>query len=946
MHSPHQLLSPPPSDRERSVSISPRHFGKMPVDYAIKTDIKPIVRDFRTGTVIDPGGAGDKYVVNRRGKRVPYEIVPDGTPSPLSKRRFKTENAAYERLQTLDIKSDHEDEDDGGERTLTTGNHGNSWGRSGSSRQRAAQSMAPPRPTTPCPSTRGRMGKPQAWELPSDGDSSHGAGSSSSDESSSDEDDTSDETSSSSSMNTSIVDVSSVFRPSKSPSRFADTPASATRSRSRVKQAEDRDLDAPSTSSPLTKKNPPSQATSVTRPPSSSLYFPIRQTDCQSCPSSRLPPHPPAPVVPELTVSPASPRGHGWNPINKQKKTSKSSKSRDHGEKPSDPSDVRLAPTAPAAMLASGQHCITASRHERAATAGPSSGRHGSGPVQSPPVHSSQKSKGYRFGQISSQLQSSLAFRSPKGKGKGTATVMADNDAETHDVELLESVNFKLGTSKNEANALDKNDNKHRENEEKRRRLKKNQKRRTLRAKKKAEKQQVNVQAAPYKRYVWSDREDCKDTCHLLHHIFLAEASDLTLHHNRHGPPRQARIERSIEETPGRGLPTPDPSSSATGHTSVASQPPPTRFEGMFMTSPVQPATPGPSSQQAPPSPLSPKTPSPTSQYCKKRSRSIYENPGESLIHDVATQICGSLERKIEEMQAEERLGRERLEERMESDRVERQRFENGWEDQCARTRREDREERERFALILEEKVSRDRRQDEGEWKRLGKSVAEHETRITTLQGQTQGQTERLESRIDGQASRLSTLQGQVDGQRARSNIFGSRLENQGRKLDELSKRMDELVRLGLINQEINNTRLQHLETATFPAGETANQNQKYPAPRVHIREVQPREFYDFSGRRKGFIANTLIRSDHGKSNPRTLPPRPPRNTSASGSSSPSRSAQPIVQISNAVSPGGLDEGTLPQNRLVHSMSNSLLPCSSHCYMLIYAKQVGCRQVH
>lgn len=498
MHPFHQLPSPPPSEREGSISSTSRLCGNMPLDYAIETDVKPIVRDFRTGAVLDPGGAGDKYVVDRRGKRVRYEILPDDTPSPSPKRsRIKSEPASYDRLDTVAIKS--EDENEGPNRISTIGSHDPPRGQTGSSHRCFTQATAPQRPRTPCPSTRVSDRERHARNSPSDDDSSDGAGSSSSEDSSSDDDTSSDE-SSLSSTNSSLMDVSSVFRPSRSPSRFADTPSPTTRGQSRVQHAKDQDSGAPTTPSPLSKKTLASQATSVPRPSSMSFYIPIRQTNCESRPSSQLHPCPPTPVHAESTVSPATSRVHGWNPINKKKKSAKASKSNEcTGTKPAW-SDAQHIPTAPAAMLA------PASRQYRAATAGPSKGPHGSGPAQSPSVRSSQKFKEMPMAKTSSQAQGSSACRSPKGKE--IARTKNENIAQ----DPFQDHHSHPGKPKIAGQDQDKSQIKNQEDRENKRSLKNKTKWQRLKAKKKAKKlQQMKVQANTSDRYEISRYVYCKD---------------------------------------------------------------------------------------------------------------------------------------------------------------------------------------------------------------------------------------------------------------------------------------------------------------------------------------------------------------------------------------------------------------------------------------------------
>lgn len=492
MRPSHQLPSPPPSDRDDPVSSTHRPISKMPIDYAIETEVKPIVRDFRTGTLIDPGGAGDKFVVDRHGKRVPYEILPDGTPSPTPKRRrIKVECAAYDLPQSPDIKS--EDEEYDGSRTLAAESHNISRDRPAPSRQLASQAIASPRARTPCTSPHGRDRKSRVRKSPSDDDSSDGAGPSSSEDdsseedSSSDESDSSDETSSSSEADSSVRDQSSVYRPSRSPSRFVDTAFATTRSRSQVKSEKDSASCGPSTPSHVSKTKPTPQVTSVPRPPSLSFYIPIRQTDCQSRPSSRLPSHRPAPVRAQSIVSPASSRAHGWNPINKHEKKAKATKSFQHADRLPDPSDVQHIPTAPAAMLASMQHMAPTTRHYRSATAGPSTRPHGPAHYQSPFIHSPQKSSGAHVAQPSSLFQGS-----PKGKGKAIAT---SGDIARQGNDERARNHFPADASKSHPHGQDEDKRKSNDYHDHKRLSKKKSHWQKLRAKKKARKQAISLQA-------------------------------------------------------------------------------------------------------------------------------------------------------------------------------------------------------------------------------------------------------------------------------------------------------------------------------------------------------------------------------------------------------------------------------------------------------------------
>lgn len=488
----------------------------MPLDYAIETDVKPIIRDFKTGAVLDPGGAGDKYVVDHRGKRVPYEILPDSTPSPVPKRaRIKSEPEpepeSDNRWQTVDIKS--EDEGEGASRTAMAGAPRSRRGES--SRQHTATATAPTRPRTPHLSTRHRARRAQARistfdddDTSSDDSRSSTSGRSSSEDSSSDEtssedSDSSNDSDCSSTIGGSVVDVSSVFKPSKSPSRFADTPSPTTRSQSRVKQIEDSDSDAlPTPSPPSTKKKEKKQkqavkTTSVQKPASLSFYIPIRQTDCQTRPSS------PIPVRVEPPISPASSPAQGGHASKHSKKTSKSSKSstKSVGHKP-DADEVRSGSTVPAALITS--------QHYRAATAGPSTAPHKSNSTEKSSTHSSKRTAHSQIAQPPQGWQNSSGDRSPQGKE--VATVVKDQGADI----------------------LDK---KHQSNKRKLKKLKDGTKakknKKQQQRKENEEQKEMGSQAKSSNRYVALHLPYCQDPLMLsrfLSYHLLAEARTLMYH--------------------------------------------------------------------------------------------------------------------------------------------------------------------------------------------------------------------------------------------------------------------------------------------------------------------------------------------------------------------------------------------------------------------------------
>lgn len=301
-------------------------------------------------------------------------------------------------------------------------------------------------------------------------------------------------------------------------------------------------------------------------------------------------------------------------------------------------------------------------------------------------------------------------------------------------------------------------------------------------------------------------------------------------------------------------------------------------------------------------------------------------------------QAAEGLQRTGREIEAGMRLMKERLEQKMEHERIERQRFEQSWEGQFSQARHEDRMERERFALGLEERITRHMQDDEAERKRIGQAMADNETRTATLQRQLQSQNDRHNSHY-------AAFREQFDGQRARNDATVTHLENNTHKVRELQKCIDDLKRQQQVNQELVNDRLLRLEAVTLPAGPSTNANPKAPAQaqpsgarKPHIREVRPREAYDWPmrGRRPGVIPDTLIQSEHGKPNPRTLPPLPPRNTGSGGSAS-SRPAQSITQNSNASNSRRPNQGAHRQNRSVQRRPDQPLPDHSHFPILTHS---------
>ncbi|KAJ4387598.1 hypothetical protein N0V93_008194 [Gnomoniopsis smithogilvyi] len=687
----------------------------MPVKYEIRTEVRPPVRDFNTGAMIDPGGAGRLFI-----------ILPDGSPMRLGKnRRIKAEEAARSHFQTPDIKSEDEVEDEDVGMILSATRQRTTHTAAGSSIRLVAGEYT---------------GQPRDRILHREQAQSSQINDSHSDDSSSGDSDTSitsDEESlddvPAEQKNGSVFDRSSVFRPSRSPSRPLST-SSKTRSRNKVKEGKNHDSDVQTTPTPSSKNNTTSSTTSVQKPPPPSLPFfiPIRSTNSQNGPHRQVESQASASMhVSQSVPSPATSRVGGWRPINKQKPKSKLTQAVDL-------TDFRGVPTAPAAMRPSSQCQMqqeASSRQYRAATAGPST-EPKSGPIHGPAVVSSQKSKGGSSSQPSSQNQdppgdrsqheaatcrqitpevmlvsdpSLPGSRSPKGKGKAMAST-ADSQLER--------------TPQNHC-AQDEA--------------------RSCKSKKKTKK----GYKSPDKRKKDRWRSQISKTKN------SPKAS-------RHGPTRKARVERSIEGPATPGLLTPGPSSATRNTFELAGLSPARSESGMFVTSPLQPATPGPSTVSraaiAANTPrmspvladlVTPDTTSLIRHQSRKRSRSVFESDDDAAINTAADRILKRFEVMIT-------AGTDRLERQVVG--------------QVANIRSELQAERKTFEQGLEKRLCEIRGGSQGERLRLEDALAKQEAHFVSLHSQIKEENQRLGKQINIQGDGIGHLKRKLSSQQEQSD--------------------------------------------------------------------------------------------------------------------------------------------------------------------------------
>ncbi|CAN8105253.1 unnamed protein product [Discula destructiva] len=822
-----------------------------------ETEVRPPVYNFTNGALIDPGGPGRCFIV-----------LPDGSPLRMDKAsRIKVEEAAPpSRCETPDIKS--EDEDEGISMTLTA----RSYETARSYLRNAASTSS-----TPC-RPRHKEQQSRVKNLPSD-------------ESSSDDSDTSSYSSDSdvSDYSSSEAEASDVckkplpFRASKPLASIVDGASSTSRSRSYVKKDDRQDSQYQKIPCPPSKKTSRPerpQHMSVATLPSLSFYMPIRQTDCQSVAHtvSSVGPSMSAPTPrPQSIASPVSSRVNGWKPINKQRKTTESSSTlRQTEQKPA--VGMRGAPTAPASMrgdplivfvcnipyalpeeqlrellrtagdlvdfrynyhrdtgralgfgLAEYSNANAAASAVRKFDGYEIMGRKlhadfhikstGSGnndhsgtydahhshvssrlsyaPATRPRAFSQYPQPKGAFGRqyraatagpstLPSQQQSSPAQSSPKGKGNGKAIATFTSNAESSGVQQDDTHQPDAGQPKSKKRKSVKNHGK-------------GKKRKT----------QCHGESA-----VNAEEDEQRIEAYAQHSIMR-------------GPPRYARVERSVEESPCAVLPTPEPSSAVHKRPQTPKTSSTRAESSMFVSSPAQLATPSPQRS------CSPTGSSPPGISNRKRSRSVFEDPAHATLvdavkkalQDFKTTLTADRSQTEKRTQAQITEEADRREKKMQADishmstefQAQQKSLKQGINQQLA----DQRSERERVEKGIEEQVSSVRNEERHARKRLESATAEQDGRITTLHAQFkvsqeriekkvngQGgvisivqarlqtqvdQTQRLQKKMDGNESRVTTLQSRVDGQTARSRSIDSKIETNAQKIDDVGARVVDL---------------------------------------------------------------------------------------------------------------------------------------------------------
>lgn len=600
----------------------------------IETEVRPLVWDRNTGRVVRPAGAGNQICVIvsddegdvpwppvqpfRRGSTVKAEVAVAVDESPVRG-----------RSQSTDIKS--EDENESASNTLSPASRHARHAQAATIRRQGGGHHRVPSPRLNFDAD------------PSDSSGSDGALSSSSDESGDDSSSSSDD---SATAANSDLDEPSVFRPSKSPSRFAASTPPTTRSQktARLGAGEHEQTPIPYRSATTAIR----QQTSVPSPPCMSFYIPIRVADRQSGSSSRSQPTQP------LFSSPADSWVHGWRPINRGKKAAQAGSSALGGQ-PTPSHRGRSKSRGPPALTHATSSRVPspiapreepAPRHGREATAGPSS------PVEA-------------------IVADQAARRASKGKSKART-----DDVEVPEPEDAESPSRSEKKAKGKDKAKDKKRSKSKkksksndqsseesshesdqsedkvtkEKREKRER-KKERKERKEKEKKEREKQEKEEEEKKKKD---KKKEEDADNDH---------DEDRRAHHKRYGPSRRARIERTIEETPEAQLQPSAPSSSKKNTTPSSTARP---ESSMFLSSPIPPATPGPScppmSKAAKKAPERYPTPAASSphQQSRKRTRTDYEQDVPAAGSDEAM-VWQQRYAQIQERFGEEQAARERL---------------------------------------------------------------------------------------------------------------------------------------------------------------------------------------------------------------------------------------------------------------------------------------------
>lgn len=481
--------------------------------YDIKTEVNAPVIDWARYRILQDGGPGrtfivllddDEYIKEElisREKTLKLEMTPP--PSPRVKPRIQdlTSNITPTSTQSSSF------------RTRSPKKRSHPRGRSTTTPSRPSQA-------------------PNLVDASSDDDTSS-SDESSSDESSSDEssDSTSEDASSFSGRCATDRDHS-VFRPSRSPSRFPNTPSPTTRSKSHSRKHASIEPDPSVKSSRVTSSRKHS-------PLDFEILIPLtnKKATCKDSPQ----PHPSEPTQTQDVPSPATSFVRGWKPINNGKKhkemspkstmpdtASRRSPESQQGRSTScAPPSVTAAAAAPAPVPtprpAGTNHNNASFRYVRAATAGPSR--------IVPRV-------------IENHRQDQTPSPSPKGKGRARDETVPPDRSWSQDSARSQPRRWFNHKGKERA---------------------------------------YSYQRGGYNNNYYNNNMN-NNHRHSPYH-----------QHMRHGPPRQARIERSIEETPSiksqplepssvdRNIPSfPRSSSRTVGARSET---------GMFVSSPVSPLT-------------------------------------------------------------------------------------------------------------------------------------------------------------------------------------------------------------------------------------------------------------------------------------------------------------------------------------------------------------------
>lgn len=401
-----------------------------------------------------------------------------------------------------------------------------------------------------------------------------------------------------------------------------------------------------------------------------------------------------------------------------------------------------------------------------------------------------------------------------------------------------------------------------------------------------------------------------------------APAQPATFAGGRRGQPRQARIERSVEDMPSPGLPTQGPSSSnrdtsAPAHLSrlrsdsgglfvTSPVQPPT--PGLFVTSPVPPATPGPSRPRPSRAPTKtpravPLAPSPTPSSARsrnlKRSRAEFEVPdswqAEQFVQKFVQGVCVPMMTKF---LVEAKAEGEALEKRIKTTEQRMAGFTSRDSTQQAQLDGQ----RAVVRNLSTRMTDTDRKLDDH-----SRQLDAVKDSVKKLEERAGGDHDDQKRELEEVKQLLVDLTQRVTADRERTENLAKRVMEDREEKTELQQRQDR-------DGEKIKAELQNLKDTVSACLKAVQDQQPERARPPHleprIREVRPREYYDLSRRnglnppRPATIPDTLVR----RPDP-SAPRGHGRKDFTCGGPNPFRPAQSVGQSSHSQITRRPDEG-------------------------------------